>query len=149
MGFGTYSSILFRKVSELEFIVFPHQRIKVNNVTFEIKKMEVKQEKKYYKLISPWIALHHDNYEKFKKLQSDAKKYFLEKILIGNILSVLKGLKIFIDFKIEVEIENIKSFPISANENTFQGFFCAVRTNIHLPNYVGIQLIRLFLICRI
>jgi len=42
---------------------------------------------------SPWLALNERNYEQYQKLENWAKKKeLLEKILIGNIISMSKGL---------------------------------------------------------
>lgn len=41
-----------------------------------------------YKFISPWIALNEKNYLKFKNLDKEGRKKLLERILIGNVLSM-------------------------------------------------------------
>ena len=46
------------------------------------------ESKKTYKFISPWLALNEKNYKYYKDLDDIGKKEKLEKILIGNILSM-------------------------------------------------------------
>lgn len=46
-----------------------------------------------YSFLTPWLALNEKNYEQYQKLEGwTKKKEFLEKILIGNIISMSKGL---------------------------------------------------------
>ena len=40
------------------------------------------------------------------------KNEILEKIIIGNILSALKGLNLFLDFKLNAEVKDTKSVPV-------------------------------------
>ncbi|RLG35552.1 hypothetical protein DRN98_00975, partial [Methanosarcinales archaeon] len=64
---------------------------------------------KFYVFLSPWLALNEKNYEKYQKLGSWAKrKALLEKILIGNIISMSKGLGYTVPGPIEVNILKLR-----------------------------------------
>jgi hypothetical protein len=105
----------------------------LKNRIFNIKQLE----KKIYKFQNPWIALNSDNFKKFIS-SSLPKKGFLENILIGNILSILKGLGIFIDFKLSIIIQDVLPSPIILNNNSFIAFKGTFSANILLPDYIGL-----------
>ena len=62
----------------------------------------------------------------------------MEKIFTGNILSVLKGLGIRIDFRIEARLKKLDPIQTKVHGNEFEGFWAQVLTNVALPNYIGI-----------
>jgi hypothetical protein len=138
MGFSKYAEVVFEKLSTIEKIIIKNKEIKVNNIQIDITKNSIKLENTNYQFITPWLALNEENYKKYLKLASKERKFFLERILIGNILSMLKGLGIRIDFKIEVKISKIYSKTIKVHYNKFVGFYCDWNTNILIPKYCGL-----------
>ena len=63
----------------------------------------------------------------------------LERILIGNILSLAKGVGIFFDTPVRcriLQLENEKSFGYKQVE--LRSFSIKFRTNVLLPAYVGL-----------
>jgi len=91
-----------------------------------------------YKFISPWIALNERNYLKFKELDGNGRKELLERILIGNILSMSKYLDYTVDKKLEVEILEFNDFVVKYKGNKFIGFWGEFLVNFNIPNYLGI-----------
>ncbi len=138
MGLNDYAAIVFKKISQLKSIVVPDEKIRVKNVDLSMSTTAVIMQNTRYGFLSPWLALNEDNYAKFKTLDRNYRKEFLEKILVGNILSTLKGLGIFVDFKISADIQNFRSVPTFAHNNKFQGFYVNFNSNIYLPRYIGI-----------
>lgn len=60
-------------------------------------------------LIQDWLPLSQKNYKEYKLLNSQKEQFkFLEKILIGNILSFAKGLNWNVDREIKVNITEQK-----------------------------------------
>jgi hypothetical protein len=110
-------------MANFDHITTERQKILLNNIELKNTIYHPQQELKEYKFSSPWIALNEKNYSIYKSLRKDEQKIFLEKILVGNILSMLKGLNIFIDFKIIVKIKNFKMVITTAHQNKFAGFF--------------------------
>ena len=56
-----------------------------------------------YRFLTPWFALNEKNYATFIKMKDfREKKLFLNKILIGNLLSMCKGLGIIVNTKLNV-----------------------------------------------
>lgn len=87
-----------------------------------------------------WLSLNSDNYLKLKDLDEySARIAFLENILIGNLLSFAKGMKIDIQKEItckllslsEPRLINVKGVKMMAFDTEF-------KTNLSLPDYMGI-----------
>ncbi|WP_295593423.1 CRISPR-associated endonuclease Cas6 [uncultured Methanobrevibacter sp.] len=93
---------------------------------------------KHYKFVTPWIGLNTNNYQKFKRINNwRDKKILLNKIIVGNILSLSKGLGIIVNKKLYAKSflneENI--IYKSVKMNAFKGEF---KIHYDLPDYIGI-----------
>ena len=63
----------------------------------------------------------------------------LEKILVGNLMSLFKGIGIHIDTDIKVSITDIKSqHTIRYKDVRLSAFDMEFKTNVQLPDYIGI-----------
>lgn len=93
----------------------------------------------YYHLHS-WLPLNQENYAIYNSLEGVVEKaQMLEKILIGNILSLLKGFDIYLDKQLIVNITHIiKEKTIRYKKVRFTGYDLEFKANIQLPNYIGI-----------
>ena len=138
IGILDYSKLVFNRMSGLQYIVLAKKNIPITNITFENTKHRLSNEITSYSFTSPWIALNTENYTKFKKIDHRFKKKFLEDILTGNILSMLKGLNIRINYKLYVNIDWYKEVPIIAHKHDFSGFYANFITNLSLPKYIGL-----------
>jgi hypothetical protein len=79
------------------------------------------------------------NYEKYQRLGSWAKKKeLLEKILIGNIISMSKSLGYTVLEPIRADIHNMKEVPISLKGTSMLGFLGSFSVNFDIPDYWGI-----------
>ena len=92
----------------------------------------------YY--LNNWIPLQEDNYQKYIKLEGIAEKtQFLERILIGNILSFCKGVDITIDKEIICKIVQIDAPRVVKFKDIFKlNFEVVFKSNVSLPNYMGL-----------
>ena len=139
MGISKYAEVVFEKLSTIDKIVASNKEITVTNIQMELTKNEISLlEDTKYRFITPWLALNEKNYKIYLKLASKERKSFLERILVGNILSMLKGLGIRIDFKIQVKISKISSKTTQVHYNKFVGFYCDWNSNILIPKYCGL-----------
>lgn len=138
IGIGKYADVLSRSVPNIEHITTEDQKIPISSIhvtnTFFVQQRGLHT----YRFSSPWIALNEQNYEKFRTLTKHERKKFLEKILVGNILSMYKGVGIFIENKIEVNILKQFSRKITAHQNQFVGFRLDFACNTNLPEYIGL-----------
>lgn len=87
-----------------------------------------------------WLPLNSDNYEQYKKLDGLVEQTtFLEKILIGNILSFLKGVGIFIGEELKCKIISLSEPRLINNKGVrFMSFDLEFKSNISLPDFIGI-----------
>ena len=104
------------------------------------KEVDIKpsSEEKHYKFITPWLGLNTKNYPKYMNLKTwKEKKELINKILVGNILSMSKGLGIIVNKRLyakthfEEEIVDYKSVKM----NAFKGEF---KIHYDIPDYFGL-----------
>jgi len=92
----------------------------------------------HYKFLSPWLALNTKNHTKYMNITSwKEKKLFLNNILVGNILSMAKGLGIIVDRKIYVKshLEGVYTQYKSVNMRGFLGEF---KVKFQIPDFFGL-----------
>lgn len=96
-------------------------------------------EQNQYTFLTPWLALNERNYEQYQKSESWAKKKeFLEKILIGNIISMSKGLGYTVPGPIKANILKIREIRTALKGTPMLGFLGTFRVNFEIPDYWGI-----------
>lgn len=91
----------------------------------------------HYKFIIPWLALNQRNYEKFKGLNRSNRLTMLNKILIGNILSMSKSLGYVVSEEIKVR-GTFKPVKTSLKGVKMIGFLGEFSVNFVLPDYIGL-----------
>lgn len=87
-----------------------------------------------------WIPLNHENYQVYRTLEKDEQRiHLLQKILIGNILSCLKGLNIYLDKRITCRIQEITRMHTISNKGVnLLAFDLIFTANLSLPPYIGL-----------
>ena len=138
IGIGEFADVVFEKMSNLDHITTQDQKILLTNIELQNTIYYPKEVTSKYMFASPWIALNKENYTRYSLLVRKDQKQFLEKILVGNILSMLKGMKIFTEQKVTVKINSYKSITTTAHKNKFAGFFCEWDSSLTLPEYCGL-----------
>jgi len=92
-----------------------------------------------YSFLTPWLALNAKNYEKYQMLGTwGKKKELLEKILIGNIISMSKSLGYTVPAPIEANIHHLKEVKTSLKGTPMLGFLGNFSVNFEIPDYWGI-----------
>ena len=92
-----------------------------------------------YSFITPWLALNEKNYEKYRRFgRWDKKKELLEKILIGNIISMSKSLGYTVPEPIIANIGKLKEVNTSLKGTPMIGFLGDFSVNFEIPDYWGI-----------
>ena len=87
-----------------------------------------------------WLPFNSQNYETYKKTESQTERMSqLEHILVGNILSMAKGLGINFDRKITCSITNVSEPHIALVKQTkLMMLDVKFQSNVSLPQYIGI-----------
>lgn len=137
VGLDEYATVVYNKMVQLENIITQNEKARISNIDITLNNFAVHEEYCVYKFLSPWIALNSKNYLKFKLARANRKE-ILEKILIGNLLSMLKGLGIRIDFKINTDIRKSIQIKTEAHKNQFAAFYSEFATNIAIPKFLGL-----------
>lgn len=90
-----------------------------------------------YEFISPWIALNQENIVKYRNSSDMEKETMLKKILIGNIISMSKGLEYTVKKELFCWINLVPVNVNLKNKNliAFKGEF---KVNFDMPNYLGL-----------
>lgn len=92
-----------------------------------------------YSFLTPWLALNEKNYEQYQKLGTWLKrKELLEKILIGNIISMSKSLGYTVPEPIQANIINLKETQTKLKSTPMLGFLGTFSVNFEIPDYWGI-----------
>ena len=91
-------------------------------------------------LIQDWFPLNQKNYKIYKEIISEIKQFdFLEKVLIGNILSFAKGIEWKFDKEIELKItEILRTNYISLKGIKREAFTLNFKCNVFLPNFISL-----------
>lgn len=92
-----------------------------------------------YRLHS-WLPLNSDNYKQYQESAGIVERIqILERVLIGNILSFLKGVGIHLEEQMELHITDITGQrPIIYKKVKLMSFDIEFKANIQLPQYIGL-----------
>ncbi|MDR1779607.1 MAG: hypothetical protein LBR50_02615, partial [Tannerella sp.] len=87
-----------------------------------------------------WLPLNQENHHRFSEIEDlKSRCEFLEKILVGNILSFAKGLGIHFDKEVKVSILNFEERgEIRLKMINFASFDVKFKSNVSIPNFVGL-----------
>ncbi|MFP4459009.1 MAG: CRISPR-associated endonuclease Cas6 [Candidatus Zixiibacteriota bacterium] len=92
-----------------------------------------------YRSISPWFALNSKCYDEYMRHGSFEKKsQLLQKVLVGNMLSLAKGLDIWVKEKLFVKIDSFDEVKLQLKGNPFLAFKANFTGNIILSDKLGI-----------
>lgn len=90
--------------------------------------------------LNKWIGLHGDNYPRYMHTESEVERLqMLEGILRGNILSLCKGLGIFLEREVRLSIVSRPQTNVfKFKEQWMTGFDFDFTCNVSLPPYIGL-----------
>lgn len=95
-------------------------------------------DEKHYKFVTPWLGLNQKNYKQYANYNSwKDKKDLINKIIVGNILSMSKGLGIVVNKRLFAKThlnEKIVQYK-GVKMNAFMGEF---KIHYDIPDYFGI-----------
>lgn len=132
-----------------------HELFASDNFLFRIGEKEVEMKMDYAKAyendiriseatclyrIHNWLPLNSENYSKFLATDNLVEKIqMLEHVLIGNILSFLKGVGIHLEEQIDLHITDITGQrAVTYKKIKLMAFDVEFNANIQLPQYIGI-----------
>ena len=126
---GTFECRLGERIVEMEI-----DSVKANQFLIQT------WESSFVYYLRKWLPLNQDNYIEYQKLEGIAEKcQFLERILVGNILSMGKGLGIRFETEIICKITDIANTTLLQYKNVkMMAFDVEFKTNLSLPDYIGL-----------
>jgi hypothetical protein len=94
--------------------------------------------KKQYRFITPWLAINPDNYRTYQNIENwKEKKEFLNRILVGNILSMCKSLGIVVEKHLYAHT-HLYSRKVNYKNAPLMGFTGEFRVNFIIPEFFGL-----------
>ena len=133
-------------VESLKGILFDENIVDINGETISLETAEVKTKNTEfglsdslieYKFENIWYALNQKNHKRYLNSSKEEKKELLEKILIGNIISISKYLKYDVKDKIYC-IGKFNETYFKLNDCKIKGFIGTFVVNFKLPDYIGL-----------
>ncbi len=93
----------------------------------------------HYRLRS-WLPLNSENYKQYQESESLVERIqILERVLVGNILSFLKGVDIYLEEQLAVHVTDITGQrAVTYKKVKLMAFDIEFKANIQLPQYIGI-----------
>lgn len=87
-----------------------------------------------------WLPLNSENYKAYQVIEDMRGKIgFLEKVLVGNILSLGKGLEVFFDKPVECSIIELERSYLVVNKGVkVMAFDLCFKCNLRLPYHIGL-----------
>jgi len=125
------------KIKELDF----------GNITFTINDFKEETQKQQfalsgtvvrYSFLTSWAALNYVTSKKYRSTSFKKKKSYLNKLLGINLMFLAKEMGVSIDKGIYTKLEIPNLHPKSIDDNKWKSFKGDFKTNIILPNYIGL-----------
>jgi hypothetical protein len=92
-----------------------------------------------YRFCSPWLGLNQENYQRYAMCKSsDERREVLERVLVGNCLSLSKSFGHQVAVRLEAQAEQLRPVPVRLKGVPMLGFRGSFRINFHLPSLIGI-----------
>ncbi|QYZ78200.1 hypothetical protein E2N92_01515 [Methanofollis formosanus] len=92
----------------------------------------------HYRFVTPWLALNEKNYERYQKAETwPEKKDLINRILVGNVLSMAKGLGCVVDQRLRAAT-HLEQVPVTYKGIGMTGFVGEFRVNFAIPEYFGL-----------
>lgn len=108
------------------------KNISINTMEYGVNDDYVK-----YEFITPWIALNQKNIYLYINSNEIEKEEILKKILIGNIISMSKGLDYTVEDRVKCWI-NLEKKEVNIKDIKHIGFKGVFKVNFKIPDYLGI-----------
>lgn len=139
LGIDEGADVLKKISGSLDEIVLGKNNYKVEQKVLYDRESDVKPERMmYYKFVTPWVGLNSKNYQRFnEKKDWNEKKFLLNRVLVGNVLSMCKGLGVIANRRLEVhshfDVERVlfKGLEVS-------GFMGEFKVNFRIPDFFGL-----------
>jgi hypothetical protein len=140
IGLGEGAEIL-KELPHFQKLIIGTEEVAVDKIDIvertDILGMSDSTEK--YRFQTPWLALNEKNYQKFVRTgRTLNKQHLIEKVLIGNIISLAKGLGFTVPEPLKATIEHYEEIETSLKGTPMLGFSAKFSINFQIPEYWGL-----------
>ena len=90
--------------------------------------------------INRWLPLNSKNFQEYQKIESLGERIaFLERILVGNLLSLAKGVGITFEEQLTCRITSLSQpYTLRHKQTSLLSYNIEFTTNLSLPEYIGL-----------
>lgn len=103
----------------------------------DVKEFGMVEDYKEYQFLTPWLALNQKNIARYHAANAIERESMLKRILIGNILSMSKGLGYTVPGEIHVWL-NLRETMMRLKGIEMKSFIGTFRTNFIIPDFLGL-----------
>ena len=140
LGIEEGAKVLKEISGDLDELVLGGNEYKVNQKVFYEQDVYAGMARgnRQYRFLSPWLALNPVNYRRYQGIKDwREKKKFLNGILIGNVLSMCKGLGIVVDRRLYAH-SRIDETRVEYKGVSVAGFLGEFKINFVIPDFFGL-----------
>jgi len=91
-----------------------------------------------YSFLSPWVPFNQENYPKYQKLPPEEQRQERDRMLVAQLLSSLRGLKIDFPGRLYAAFELNRVVVAPYKDQALTGFLGHFFTNVILPDHFAI-----------
>ncbi len=141
LGINEGAELLRQIYEEIEYLIIDKSQYKIIQKKLILKddNFGLSPATLSYMFVTPWLALNQGNYQKYQQFGIwEKRRQLLERILVGNILSIAKSIGYTVSAPIEVKIKNLREIQAKLKGVPVLGFFGDFTANFEIPDYWGI-----------
>ncbi len=92
-----------------------------------------------YRWLTPWLILDETGLAKYFRLKSPhSQKFFLESLLISNLLAISKDIGYRVAGQVQAEIKELKQITLEIHGGHTMAFGGSFSANMEIPDYFGL-----------
>jgi len=140
VGFNEGARMLTELFLEMKEISIEGKAYPVNtkNISQQMLEAGLTDTLHFYRFVTNWLALNQENFKEYTSLtEFSAKQEKLNKLLTGNILSMFKGLDVWLDGKLLVK-GKFRERTVQFKDQPMLAFTGKFVCNAQLPEFAGI-----------
>lgn len=139
LGIEEGAQVIKEISDQIDKLILGSNAYSVNERILYQREFDIRTSKEtQYNFISPWVALNSKNYIVYRGFDNwKDRKIFLNNILIGNILSLCKGLGIIVNRKLYVH-SRLNDEKVDFKGITMNGFKGEFTVNFKVPDFFGL-----------
>lgn len=91
-----------------------------------------------YRFVTPWMALNQKNSPEYLGSSREGKRLLLAKIVVGNVLSMCKGLDVVVDRELTACFQDLRESRVSLKGTPMTGLISSFFLNFRIPPLLGL-----------